>query len=124
MRAEPLKKFLECLFLAKSTLFIAASHTRGADLVVGSNSIPTTIISKPNIIKTMLFQKLAETVTLTRRGTMQIPLRQRPRDSPRVADRATALFLGNYWNDSSGILVREKATVDAQSEAGKAERSG
>ena len=41
MRAEPLKNFLEYLFPANLLLFIAASHTRGADLVVGSNFIPT-----------------------------------------------------------------------------------
>ena len=44
MRAEPLKKFLEYLFPAKSTLFIAASHARGADHGVGSNFIPTSEI--------------------------------------------------------------------------------
>ena len=42
-RVEPLKKFLEYLFPAKSILFIAVSHTRDTDHGVGSNFIPTMV---------------------------------------------------------------------------------
>ena len=42
-RVEPLKKLSLRNYFAKTLLlfFIAASHTRGADLVVGSNYTPT-----------------------------------------------------------------------------------
>ena len=39
-----LKNFLEYLFPAKSTLFIAVSHTRDTDHGVGSNFIPTVVL--------------------------------------------------------------------------------
>ena len=45
-RVEPLKKFLEYLFPAKSTLFIAVSHTRDTDHGVGSNFIPTILTER------------------------------------------------------------------------------
>ena len=44
-RVEPLKQFLEYLFPAKFTLFIAVSHTRDTDHGVGLNFTPTLITS-------------------------------------------------------------------------------